>query len=89
MKTIIHVDAMSHEPGSFILPHPNAEVYSNPSGILTFTCWRNTSRNLFQDFILRKKDPHYLSGENIKRCYIKNNAVSIGISFLKTSKFIN
>jgi hypothetical protein len=89
MKTIIHMDAVSQELWSFILPHPNGEVYSNPSGMPTFTCWSNSSKNLIKDFILLKKDPHYLNGENIKRHHIKNNVVSFGISFLNTSKFIN
>jgi hypothetical protein len=89
MKTIVHMDAMSQELRSFILPHQNVEVYFNSSDMLTFTCWRYPSRNLFEDFVLGIMEPHYFFGENIKRSHFKKDMLSHGITFLNPSKLIN
>jgi hypothetical protein len=89
MKTIVHMDAMSQELRSFILPHQNVEVYSNASDMLTFTFWRYTSRNLFQDFLFGIMDPHYFSEGSMKRFHFKKNMQSLGIPFLNPSKLIN
>jgi len=83
------MDAMSQELRSFILPHQNVEVYSNSSDMLTFTCRRDNSRNLFQDFELEIMEPHYFSEVTIKCSHIKKNSLSRGIIFLNPSNLIN
>jgi hypothetical protein len=89
MKTIVHMDAMSQELRSFILPHQNVEVYSNSSDMLTFTCWGYTCKNLFQDFVLGIMEPHYSSEGIIKRFHLKQDMLSHGVTFLNPSELIN